>query len=339
MNPISRTRRALLGRSAAFTALKTLPPLAVLGGQKRARAQAAPVVQRVLCGAPPGSIPDIIARRFAERLSTQLGSAVVVENRAGAAGQIAIGALKQANPDGTTWLLAPAAVATVYPYLYSKLAYDPVTDLKPVSVAAEATLALAVGPAVPDNVRNIRELMEWSRNNPKLSNFGSPGAGTLPHLLSAMLSREAQLEWQHVAYAGGPPAIVDLLGGRIAVLVLPEGLLRPYHLAGKLRVLAHSGPSRSKFLPDIPSFLEQGFPNLVIREWFAFFMPGGSPVAAVEAASQAIGAAAGNNQVESALGEMGMVALASTPAVLAERIAVEQRYWQKFLSASGIRAE
>lgn len=335
MNSLFNTRRDLLCRGTMLTTLAAFAS----PRQAWSQAPAAPGLQRILCGAPPGSIPDIVARRYSEQLSARAAGNLLVENRPGAAGQIAIAALKQASHDGGTLLLAQGAIATVYPYLYTKLAYDPVADLKPVSLAAETTLALAVGPAVPDQVRNLRELLDWSRDNPKLSNFGSPGAGTLPHLLSAMLFREAQLEWQHVAYAGGPAAIVDLLGGRIAALALPEGLMRPHHLAGKLRVLATSGTSRSSFLPEVPSFIEQGFGNLIVREWFAFFMPGATPAPLIEAASQAIRAAADSKPLASAFAEMGMLAAASTPATLTERIGVEQRYWQKFLAASGIRAD
>lgn len=146
---------------------------------------------QVLCGAPAGSIPDIVARRFAEQLNGRSAPSVIVDNRPGAAGQIAIGALKQAPIDGSSVLLATGAIASVYPYLYSKLA-----------------------------------------------NIGSPDVGTLPHLLPALLFQQAKLDWQHIAYPGGPPALANLIGGQISALVLPEGLLRAHQLAGKLRILA-----------------------------------------------------------------------------------------------------
>jgi tripartite-type tricarboxylate transporter receptor subunit TctC len=142
-----------------------------------------------------------------------------------------------------------------------------------------------------------------------------------------------------VAYAGGPLAIIDLMGGRIASLVLPEGLLRPHHAAGKLRVLATSGSQRSAFMPDVPTLVEQGHPKLAIREWFGFFTPGATTAALVDSASQAVRAAAEHKTLSSALGEMGMLASASTPAQMSERIAVEQRYWRDAISATGIRVE
>jgi tripartite-type tricarboxylate transporter receptor subunit TctC len=331
MNRDTRSRRHFLRTASALAAVTVAPGAAW--------AQNATAALRILCTGPAGSIPDTVARRYAEQLGARYPGGVLVDNRPGAAGQIAVGALKQAAPDGATVLLAQGAIATVYPYLYAKLGYDPAADLKPVSVAAVATLALAVGTAVPASVRSLGDFIDWSRANPTLSNFGSPGPGTLPHMLSAMLFRQTRVEAQHVAYAGGPAAMVDLMGGRIASLVLPEGLLRPHHAAGKLRVLATSGSARSDFMPDVPTFVEQGHPNLAIREWFAFFMPGSTTAIVVESASQAVRAAAENKALGSALAEMGMLASSGTPAAISERIATEQRYWREAINSTGIRVE
>jgi tripartite-type tricarboxylate transporter receptor subunit TctC len=284
-------------------------------------------------------VPDIVARRYAEQLSARYPGGVIVDNRPGAAGRIAVAALKQAAPDGNTWLLAQGAVATVYPHLYDKLAYDPVADLRPLSMASEALLGLAVGPAVPDSVATLAQLVEWLRSHPAQASYGSPGVGTLPHLMVALLAKEARLDLTHVPYAAGPAALVELMAGRLSVLALPEGLLRPLQAAGKLRVLATSGASRSGFLPGVPSVAEQGYPKLVMREWFGFFMPAGATAAALDAASQTIRQAALQPPLRAALGESGMLAVASSPAELAERIAAEQPYWRSVIQATGIRAE
>ena len=284
-------------------------------------------------------MPDIVARRYAEHLSARYPGGVIVDNRAGAAGRIAVAALKQAAPDGNTWLLAQGAVATVYPHLYDKLAYDPVADLRPVSMAAEALLGLAVGPAVPDSVVTLEQLVDWLRSHPAQASYGSPGVGTLPHLMVALLANDARLDLTHVPYAAGPAALVDLMSGRLSVLALPEGLLRPLQAAGKLRVLATSGAARSSFLPGVASVAEQGYPKLVMREWFAFFMPAGATAVALEAASQTIRQAALQPPLRAALAESGMLAVTSSPAELATRIATEQPFWRGVLSATGIRAE
>lgn len=316
-----------------------LAALIALGLAAPARASATIDTLHLLCTGPAGSIPDTVARRSAEQLTGPHAQRVWVENRTGAAGQIAVNALKAAPADGSTLLLAQGAIATVYPYLYPKLAYDPALDLQPVSLAGEMTLGLAVGPVVPAAVTTVPELNDWMRRHPLLANVGSPGTGTLPHLLAAMLFQQAGVGWQHVVYAGGPPALVDLMGGQIAALVLPEGLLRQHIASGRLRVLATSGAARTAQLPEVPSLAEAGYPGLVVREWFAFFMPGRASAATVDAAAAALRSALAKPELVRAFAELGMVAASSTPAALTARITAEQRTWAQIVRATGIRAE
>ena len=334
MNTILPSRRLFL-RSGAVALTSWL----AIGAGENAKAQPVAEQLRILCSGPAGSIPDTMARRVAEQLAGRFSYSAVVENRPGAAGQIAVGALKSAAPMPRTVLLVQGAVATTNPFLYAKLAYDPIADLQPVSLAGEMTLALAVGPSVPARVGNVRELVDWMRRNPELANVGSPGTGTLPHLLQVMLFRENDVPWQHVAYAGGPPAIVDLLGGQIAALVLPEGLLRQHKAAGRLRVLATSGGQRSAYLPDVATLVEQGYRNLAVGEWFAFFMSAKASASTIEPISAAIRSALARPELAAAYADSGMVAASSTPSELALRIASEQRYWEPIIRAAGIRAE
>ena len=135
------------------------------------------------------------------------------------------------------------------------------TDAPMRPAATRCTLGLAVGPAVPAEITTLADFIAWIRKHPGDANIGSPGTGTLPHLLEAMLFREEAVAWQHVAYSGGPPAVTALLGGQIAALALPEGLLRQHHASRRVRVLATSGPARSAYLPDVPSFVERGVPT------------------------------------------------------------------------------
>ena len=315
MTPTASRRLALhLGCAASAS-------LFGIGASPLARAQAPAVPLRILCSGPAGSIPDIVARRVAEQLTRSYPQGAIVDNRPGAAGQIAVNALKSSPSDGATVLVAQGAVATVYPYLYTKLAYDPIVDLQPLSMAGEMTLALAVGPAVPSSVTHLQELVDWMRSNPKLANVASPGTGTLPHLLEVMLFREANVPWQHVVYAGGPPAMIDLLGGQIAALVLPEGLFRQHKATGKLRVLATSGAQRSSYFPDVATFVEQRYRSLVVREWFAFFAPARVQTGAIDALSVSLQQAIARPELAAAFADAGMLAVSSTPLALASRIA------------------
>ncbi len=325
----------------SFTRRLALAALAALAPTLKAQAapeSVAPVL-RLLCSGPAGSIPDVVARAVGEALTATSGRRVIVDNRPGAAGQLSVQALKAAPADGSTLLVAQGAIATVYPYLYPRLAYDAAVDLQPVTLASEMTLALAVGPAVPAPVATLADFIDWLRRHPATANIGSPGTGTLPHLLEALLLREAGVAWQHVAYSGGPPAVNDLLGGQIAALVLPEGLLRQHHATGRLRVLATSGPTRSSYLPNVPAFSELGHPGLVVKEWFAVFAPGAAPRDAVASLAAALQEAIARPELSAVFAQSGMTPLSSSPSALAARIAAEQRYWKPVLQAHGIRAD
>ena len=326
-------RRQFLLAGASTAAALTLPWLC--GPARAARADTI----RLLCSGPAGSIPDLIARTIGEQLTGVLGQRAIVDNKPGAAGQLSISALKAAPADGSTLLLAQGAIATVYPYLYARLGYDAGVDLKPVSLAGEMSLALAVGPAVPNEVSTLADFIVWLRRHPAEANIGSPGTGTLPHLLSAMLLGEEKLAWQHIAYSGGPPAVTDLLGGRLAGLVLPEGLLRQHHESRRVRVLATTGPMRSAYLPDVPSFAEQGRPDLIVKEWFAFFAPGQTPSDVVVATAAALHKAIARPEVAATFAQAGITPVSSSPAALSGRIAAEQRHWQHVLRVHDIHAE
>jgi tripartite-type tricarboxylate transporter receptor subunit TctC len=154
-----------------------------------------------------------------------------------------------------------------------------------------------------------------------------------------MLFEGAGVAWQHIAYSGGPPAVKDLLGGQIAALALPEGLLRQHHAARLIRVLATSGPTRSDYMPDVPSFAERGRPDLVVKEWFAFFAPSATPKETVAIQAAALREAIARPELSATFREAGLTAVSSAPSSLTARIASEQRYWEPVLRAHSISAE
>ncbi len=336
MHQVSRpapdgSRRAVV--VAALTA-------ALLGGRSRSVPAQTPARSlRILCAAPPGGTPDVIARHYAARLGSALPAGALVDNRPGAAGLIAMAALQQAAADGGTALLGHAGLMTMYPYLYARLPYDPNSDVIAVAPAAETGFGIAVGPAVPAQVRDLADYTRWAQGDPTRATYGTPGNATLPHVLGALLAREAGFTAQHVAYAGGPQAVADLIGGRISSVVLPEGLLRPLHLAGKLRVLATSGPARGSVLPLLPTLAESGYKSLVLREWFGFYMLRGTPAAAVDALAQAVRSAAASPEMAEALGVAGLQPLSSTSTKMVERLGLERAFWRDTLPSLGIRMD
>jgi tripartite-type tricarboxylate transporter receptor subunit TctC len=299
-----------------------------------------PARLRILCGSPPGGTPDQVARRFAERLGSAFLDGVIVENRPGAGALVAAAALKQAAPDASTWLIGHGGLVTVNPELPGlRIGYDPQRDLVPLAQVAETAFALAVGPAVPTPVTSLTGLLDWWRAEPAQATFATPGIGTLTHLVGALLGREAGIELLHVAFSGGPQAIGDLLGGRIAALILPEGLLKPLLGGAPLRLLATSGERRSAFLPSVPTFAEQGFPGIVAKEWFAFFVPGGTPGARIEAAARLLQGAAAGPTLATHLETLGLQLAHAEPATVQRRIEAERRHWAAVIKRAGIRIE
>ncbi|WP_213953528.1 tripartite tricarboxylate transporter substrate-binding protein [Variovorax sp. dw_954] len=328
---IARRRMLVAGMAAAICNSASLAQAPSAPGRERLR---------IICTGPAGSVPDIVARRYGEALAGVYARQVVVDNRPGAAGQIAVQALKSAPADGATWLLGQGAIASLYPTLYEKLGYEPARDLRPVSLAAEMNLGVVVGPAVPAEVGDMDALMKWMRRTPDAANAASPGTGTLPHILEVMVFDQAGLNWRHVPYPGGPPAMVALLGGQVAVLALPEGLLLPQLAGGRLRMLGTSALERSRFSPGVPTLAEQGFARSVMREWFAFFLPGGASAGVAEEASRAVHAVATrNDELAHKLEDSAMVAVQGTPAQLAARVEADRLAWAPLLVSAGIRGD
>jgi len=326
------SRRRLATAAAGSLALSALPALP-------ARAQPLPDTARILAGFAPGGTVDVTARRVGDRLRDVAAKSVIVENRTGAGGQIALSGLKTAAPDGTTIALTPMSMLGIYPHTYRKLPYDPVTDFVPVSQAVRFDFGFAVGPAVPASVRGVRDFVAWAKANPKDAAFGSPAAGSVPHFVGELLSRTAGVELRHAPYRGTQPAILDMMGGAVAAVSGPVGEF-PQHLqTGKARLLATSGPTRNRFAPTVPTFAEQGFADMVYDEWFGFFAPAKTPTEVVARLSAGIGTALAAPEVVESLATMGLEPAPSTPAALAALLAKDTARWGPIVKAIGFTAE
>jgi tripartite-type tricarboxylate transporter receptor subunit TctC len=294
---------------------------------------------KVLCGFPAGGTTDAVSRRVAEKLqSGGYAKVALVENKAGAGGRLAVEELKRSPADGSALLLTPAAMITLYPHLYTKLAYR-IEDVTAVCTACQIVFGFGVGPAVPESVKNLKEFLAWAKANITQANYGSPGAGSPPHFLGALLAKETGLDLRHVAYRGSAPGIQDLLGGQVAAMSSPIGDYLPHLKAGKLRLLATSGATRSRFAPDVPTYAEQGFKNLTMSEWYGFFLPGKATPDVVQRAASAIRAAVGSPDVIEAFAQLGLEAGANTPAELAKAVKDENAAWGPIVKTVGFKPE
>jgi tripartite-type tricarboxylate transporter receptor subunit TctC len=326
------TRRAVVGSSAAAL-------LAGLPGT-RAGAQAAAFDNvRLITGFPPGGTSDTICRRVASKLAPGYGKNVVVENRTGAGGQIAIQGFKSLPPDGTALLQTPMSMLGIYPLIYKKLQYDPVTDVMPVSLGAVFDFGFAVGPAVPASVRNIPEFLDWCKANPTQANFGSPGAGAVPHFIGVLIGRSAGIELKHVPYRGTQPAILEMIGGQIQAVSGPVGEFIQHVAAGKCRLLATTGAQRSKFAPTVPTLVEQGLKDMAFSEWFGFYLPAKAPAEVVQRANAALRTALAEREVIEGLELMGLESKSSTPAELGAMLKADSERWAPVVKAIGFTAD
>jgi len=293
----------------------------------------------VITGFPPGGTSDTISRRVAARLQPGYGKSVVVENRTGAGGQIAIQAVKAMPADGSVILQTPMSMLGVYPHIYKKLQYDPVADLTPASLGAVFDFGFAVGPAVPAGVRNIAEFLAWCKANPTLANFGSPAAGSVPHFIGVLIGRSAGVDLNHVPYRGTQPAILDMIGGQVQAVSGPVGEFTQHVAAGKCRLLATTGSQRNRFAPTVPTLVEQGLRDMAFSEWFGFYLPGNAPADVVQRANAALRAALSAPDTVEGLALMGLESRSSSSAELAALLRTDTDRWAPLVKAIGFTAD
>jgi tripartite-type tricarboxylate transporter receptor subunit TctC len=295
---------------------------------------------KIFYGFPAGSSGDSVARRVGEKLagSAYTRNPAVVENKPGASGRIALESLKIAPADGSALALAPVSAVANYPFIYPKLSYEP-KDFAPVSIAAIAHHGLAVGPLVPASVKTIKDFLAWAKANPGLANYGSPGAGSTPHFLGALLGLNSGTDLKHVPYRGSVPGVVDVVGGQVAAMITPHGDFIANYKAGTLRILATTGPARSPYAPDVPTFAEQGFGELTTEEWFGFYAPARTPAAVLAAANTAINTALRDKSVQDALAVVGLIPHGSSIEAMAKWQQAEIDRWGPLIKRIGFTAE
>ena len=292
---------------------------------------------RILVGFPPGGSADTIARLLAEKLPALLGwQAVVVDNKPGAAGRIAIEQLKNAAPDGNTVLVMPSGPVVLFPHVYKKLNYDVNKDLTPISQLASFQFCVVSGPK--SNVKTMAEMAARAKADMSTASFGSSGNGTVPHFLGLMIGEAAGIDLQHVPYQGGAPAMTALMGGHIGynVDVVTEALEQ--HRAGKVRIIAVAGAQRAPQLPDVPTLREQGV-AMDASAWFAMYGPGALPAALAQRLSLAVQLALKDGAFAQRLSALGLEPIGSSPEQLAAVQRADFAKWAKPVKASGFQAD
>lgn len=291
---------------------------------------------RVLVGFPAGAGLDTMTRLVADKMRVRLGQPVVVENRPGADGRIAMDLLKASPPDGLTLVMTPLVTVVTAPQVFSNLRYDPFADFAPVAHAASFLFGFSVGPNVP--AKTLAEYIALVKQDPKQGSYASAGSGSLPHFFSVLFADTAKIPMVHIGYKGSAPAITDLMGGQISAFMGTASDVAAQHRAGKLRVIATSGAQRARVLPDVPTFREQGF-NIEGAGWYAAYAPAKTPKEMVDRLAAAIGEAIKSADVREKLEALGMEPTGYGPAELARIHRADYDKWGPVIKASGFKPE
>jgi tripartite-type tricarboxylate transporter receptor subunit TctC len=274
---------------------------------------------------PAGGLADVLARAVADELTRSLGQPVIVENRAGAGGNVGAEVVARAAPDGYTLMMSSAGILTANQFLYAKMPFDPEKDFVPVSNVADMPMLVVVSPKV--EAKTLGDLVAFARANPNKLNFGSPGVGTTGHLGLALFMYAAKIKLTHVPYRGAAPAITDLLAGQIDGVVDNPPTVLPYIEAGKLRPLAVAAKMRMALLPDLPTTAEAGVPGYEASSWFGIVAPAGTPPAIVNRLQHDIATGLKQPNVQQRFANSGARLLGNTPAEFAQRIRQDRQMW------------
>ena len=289
---------------------------------------------QLIVGFPPGGGVDIVARQLADKLSEQLGQRVIVENKAGAAGNLAMEYVARAKPDGYTLLMGNLGMLSANPALYPKLSFDPAKDFLPISRVVVTPLAAVVPAALP--AQDMAQFLALARAKPGEMNFGSGGNGNINHMAGEMLKLQTQTKMQHVPYKGSAPALTDLAGGRVQLLVDGVNVVAPFVKNGRVRALAVTGEARTPALPGVPTAREAGLRDFVIYGWQGMLAPAGTSQEVIQRMSQEIRKALASPDLGGRLSAQGTEPSWLAPAEFGAYIAAEQKRWSEVIRAASI---
>lgn len=289
----------------------------------------------LLVGFPAGGAPDTVARVFANQLQQATGQSVIVENKPGASGELAIDALRNAPADGNTVAVIPASLLALTPLVLKSAHYDPVRDFIGVGSLAEYGFGVAAGPA--SGVATLADYKSWASKHPARSNFATPGLGTPQHFLGVQLQKALGVELTHIPYRGGAAAVTDVIGARVALLITTEQLLVPYQ--GKtLKTLFITSNRRNPQMPDVPTAREVGLPQLESTDWFGLFVKTGTPPSDVAAWRTAVAKVTASPAYVTALKNLGYSIPAKQPADFTHSVRAAVAAWSNRVKLAHFQA-
>ncbi len=303
-----------------------------------ASAQTYPAKQiRFVVPFPPAGPADILSRIIGQNLAESWGQQVVIDNRAGAGGNLAAELVAKAPPDGYTMMMGFVGTHAINASLYRDMAFDPVKDFEPVGLVARVTIILVVHPSIP--ARSVKELIALARSKPGELTFGSPGNGTPQHLAGELFNTMANVKMVHVPYKGAVPALTDLLGGRLSMIFSSMPPALPHVKTGKLRALGVTSLQRSPAASDVPTIAESGLPGYDVTNWYGVLLPAKTPKEIVTRLNAEIVRIMNLPDVKERLAAQGAESLTSTPEQMAAYIRSETDKWAKVVKFSGAKID
>jgi tripartite-type tricarboxylate transporter receptor subunit TctC len=291
---------------------------------------------KILVGFPAGGGTDVMARFLAEPLKQRTGRNVLIDNKAGASGTIAIEALKNAAPDGTTIAYVPSATI-VQKLTMESVPFDPLTDIQPITLAGTVQTAFCVSPTI--GVNTLPEYIEWLKKNPTRQSFGTTAMGSFTHFFGIMAGREIGIPLEPVPYKGAAPLVADLQGGHIAAGCGGITDFSEHHRAGKLKVIFTSGTKPTASAPEIPTATQLGYPKLQILGWYVFFAPAKTSAPLINAWGTELKTVLALPEVQKKLTELGLDVETSTPAEFTQRMTADLARWKTIIDSIGYKAQ